>query len=78
MHEQPLCIQIVARSSTGERSMRFTTVNHREPSHSHRKNLRELLEPVLDPLLAVEISLAQQAGATNTTGHAVVPASQTE
>jgi hypothetical protein len=36
------------------------------------------LEPVLDPLLAVEIYLAQQEGETNTTGHAVVPASQGE
>ena len=49
-------------------------LNHREATDGHRKNTREFLEPVLQPVLAVVVSCTEQTRAANTARHAVIPA----
>jgi hypothetical protein len=49
-------------------------IHNRESTDGHRKDLREFLEPVLQPLLAVVVSFTQQERAANTARYAVIPA----
>jgi hypothetical protein len=41
-------------------------IHHRETTDGHCEDVREFLEPVLDPLLAVLVSFTQQEGAVHT------------
>jgi hypothetical protein len=48
-------------------------IHNRESTDGHRKDLREFLEPVLQPLLAIVVSFTQQERAANTARYAVIP-----
>ena len=51
-------------------------IHHRKPTDRHCEDLCKFLQPLLDPLFAVERSLPQQKGAAHAAGHAVIPTRQ--
>jgi hypothetical protein len=53
-------------------------MHHLENAHGDREEFREFLDPIFDPVFASAVAFAKDKRATNTTGHAVVPASQRE
>jgi hypothetical protein len=51
-------------------------VHHREATDGHRKTVSELLQPALNPFLAVVFFIAYTISSTHTASHAVILARQ--
>jgi hypothetical protein len=46
------------------------TIHDREPTNGDRKDLREFLEPILDPFVSLVRPFAEQESAAHTSQHA--------